>query len=136
MKCLDIHKGYKLTACYTNTNQIYLWDNSILWHNKIETKTFIDKHIKYLIIDKKDLIPFPQNTSKNLPFFLFGSNWNINNHKYTHYENKLIIKTFLILSLLNKKRILDDNYKPKYPQSLLYLLPRDIIIEILQYLPL
>jgi hypothetical protein len=130
--CVDILRCHDFTICYTSNKELYLWKNNILWRNKI----FEDEDIQYLIIDEKDLIPFSQNTSKNLPFFLLDPNWNVKNHRYTHSENKLIIKTFLILSLENKKRTLDNNYKPKYPESLLFLLPRDIILEIFQYLHL
>ena len=83
--------------------------------------------------DKKDrnkptLLKLPNN-EKIKPFII--ETWNKLNHKYSSNKTKLIIKTILILSLRNK-----ETYKPKYSKSLIYLLPRDIIFEIFQYLDL
>ena len=70
------------------------------------------------------------NNEKIKPFIENQSTWNKKEHKYSSNSTKLIIKSFLILSLINLK-----TDKPKY-SSLIYLLPKDIIIEILQFLDL
>ena len=75
------------------------------------------------------LLNLPNN--EKIKPFIENLTWNKKEHKYSSNSTKLIIKSFLILSLINLK-----TDKPKYEESLIYLLPKDIIIEILQFLDL
>ena len=58
-------------------------------------------------------------------------NWTKLNHKYSSNLTKEIIKTILILNLKDK-----ETEKPKYLETLFYLLPKEIILEIFQFLDL
>jgi hypothetical protein len=139
MKCLKIIKNCNVTLYYTNTNEIYISDNN-KFYEFIKNEKYISEFNanEYFTINQNNLILlFNRNMTKNFPFcLLFNLDWNIKNHKLITDKTRLVIKTFLILSLRDKKRTHEDNYKPKYSESLVYLLPRDIILEILQYLPL
>jgi hypothetical protein len=146
IKPIKIIKKWYRTICYTKSKKIYYWNDDIiydLWSFAYSVRydeTALFTPIEKNLISRKEkksiitsilcnpIILFNGDELSKKPFCLFESNWNSRNHKYTTDANKLIIKTFLILTLKN------ENNKPKYEESLLYLLPRDMIIEILGYL--
>ena len=60
-----------------------------------------------------------------------SENWSLSNHYYASSNRKKVIETLLILNLKNP-----FTKEPKYQQSLFYLLPKNIILDIFQHLPL
>lgn len=60
---------------------------------------------------------------------LLGTKWTKKEHKNFPSSCKNIIKTLLILNLKNS-----ETRKPKYEETLFYLLPKEILTEIFQFL--
>ena len=117
-------------------NNSYKWDLSSDYITVIKTTAGSYKiYLLYLTI--QNLFPGIQNYfngeyHKELKIYLYETEhyWKKELHKYSCNQTIEITKTLLIMILKNEK------YEPKYPETLISLLPRDIIPEILKYIPL
>lgn len=76
------------------------------------------------------LLELPNN-EKVESFENFNFKWTKSNHKYSSTKIKKTIETILILNLNDRK-----TNNAKYLEGLFYLLPKEILIEMFQFLDL
>ena len=110
--------GYYHTICITKNENCYVWGYNYNGQLGIDD-------------DKNRNIPTLLNLPNNEKIKSINLKWTKLNHKYSSNFTKEIIKIILILNLKEEK-----TKKPKYFETLFYLLPKEIILEIFQYLDL
>ena len=117
-KILNLSSGNHHIICITKSENIYVWGKNESGQLGLGDRN--DRNIPTLLaLPNNEKIKF-----SNL-------NWTKSNHKHSSNFTKKIIKTILILNLKDKK-----TEKPKYYESFFYSLPKEIMIEIFQYLEL
>ena len=112
MKKLNMFCGYNHTICLTENSNCYVFG-----YNSYGQLGLGDKNESLI----PTLLTLPNNEKILNPFIHFY--WNIKNHFYSSSKTKKIIKTLLILNL--RIPIIRD---PKYGESIIYWLPKEILL--------